>query len=281
MILKGEKRQHEHNCGAVCLTGDVHHKSGCFIDQAYLSGSEVDAALSYVDIATDLGVKTTLFFTGKCVKQETESLRRISRNPLVEMGGHNYNAFLPKVPYKLSKRILGLSNGPKCLQRLDIERTYNCFKRRLGTQIVSWRDHAYRHDRNTRLLLEETGISYFSDICSPKFTRPFMNGALWNVPINILPDHDFIYHGKRMPGKFNEAALFRSNFKTGAMWISEWFEKIKEQIKLILKDGGLATVLVHPACMEVCDGFKTFKRLCRFLAQHESLCMKDIGDNYV
>ena len=56
----------------------------------------------------------------------------------------------------------------------------------------------------------------------------------------------------------------------------QWLERIKREINYIQENGGIATVLAHPACMEVFDNFTTFENLCSFLSQYQSCNMRDI-----
>ena len=262
----------------ICLTGDVHHMTMKGDDQSFLKGTEVDSALRYIDITNRFGIKKTLFFTGKCVEEETERINELLKDRNLELGGHTYKAFKPSIIYKLSNRLLKLKNGPAFLQKYDIMKTVNVFKEIIASRILSWRDHAYRHDRNTAHLLKEAGIKYFSDIASPHYNGPFYNDGLYYVPINVLPDHDYVYHGNRQQGTFSEDVLLRSAFRTRALTAQEWLNIVKRQIEKIIAKGGVATILAHPACMELIDGFKTFEELCRLLCDLQTIKMNEISE---
>jgi len=127
---------------------------------------------------------------------------------------------------------------------------------------------------------QKSGIQCFSDIASPKYIGPFEKDSLYYIPINVLPDHDYVYHNGRLQGTFDESILLSTEFKTKAMAIDEWLKSVKVQVAKIIKAGGLATLLVHPACMEVCDNFKIFEKLCQFVSQYKTLCMKEVGQEY-
>ena len=86
----------------ICLTGDIHHMSMKGIDHQFLKGTEVDAAKKYIQIASKYKIKLTLFITGKCVKEESEKIKALLSMGEIELGGHNYWAFTPSLPYKLS-----------------------------------------------------------------------------------------------------------------------------------------------------------------------------------
>jgi hypothetical protein len=246
-------------------------------DQPFLRSSEVDAAHSYSEIANKYGIKPVLFLTGKCIIEEKSKIRKLVQDYDVEIGGHSFGAFKPRLPYKLSYRVFNLKNGPKFFQNYEIKKTVDLFYDQLGYDIMSWRDHGYRHDKNSRQLLAANGIKYFSDSLSNDMAQPQWHDGVIDVPINIIPDHDYVYHGVRKPGSINENILKKSVFQTGAMDIEVWFEKIKKQIICIEKVKGLATILVHPACMEIVDNFVIFKELCAFLSQFESIKMNEIN----
>jgi hypothetical protein len=249
-------------------------------DQSFLRGTEIDSARTYVEIASRYGVRKTLFITGKCVVEESDKIRSLIMDDTLELGGHTYFAFKPRLFYKLSNRILKLKNGPYFVQMLDITWTIRAFLKYLNYDIISWRNHAYRNDRNSPKILHKSGIEYFSDACSPDFIQPFREFSLIYVPINVLPDHDYIYHGSRTQGSFDETVLLKSAFKVSAMPIDKWFEIVATQITRVVDMGGVATILAHPSCMEIADNFKTFQKLCEFISQYENLCISEI-EKYV
>jgi len=262
----------------ICLTGDVHHRSFNNEDRKYLKISEVEAAIEYAKIAAKYKTKVTLFLTGKAVKEEQESVRQLLRLPSVELGGHNYYAFRPRWLYNgIFVRGLGLTNGPAYYQNYEIKKTMATFKRLLGVDIVSWRDHAYRHDRNTYSLLARNGIRFVSDEVMPGRQGPYICDGLTIVPINVMPDHDHIYHGKITPETAQSWALNRDKFPPNLYSIEEWLEIVKNQIADIFDKNGVATILAHPACMKIADDFKVFASLCRFISKYDSVLMRELS----
>lgn len=260
----------------ICLTGDVHHSSLQTIDSRFCRGSEIEAALEAANIAQKFGVKYTLFCTGRCAKENPLLLKKIADMDGIEVGGHNYFAFKYKKCFSAYKRLTGLKNGPYFYQAWEVRKTVAEIGRISGTRVLSWRDHAYRHDRNTRGILKANGIHFFSDRLSAGGGQPFLTNGIIEVPINTIPDHDFVYHGARQPGTFDEKPLRNSVFQTEPMFPSEWLEAVKIQVGQIIGNGGLATVLAHPACMELFDGFATLGKLCQYLARFRSLKMSEI-----
>ena len=260
----------------ICLTGDIHHSSLNTRDFQYCKSSEIDLAFTMVKITQNYGLKITLFFTGLCAKESPELIAQIAGMHNVEIGGHNYFAFKPIKLFKYYHKLFGLRNGPFWYQDWEVRRTVHALGLVSGKPVVSWRDHAYRNDRNTRKILKKNGIIFFSDVLSNDYAQPSWNKGLIDVPLNTLPDHDYVYHGSRQPGTFDEARLLRKAFKTKAMTKEQWLERVKEDVQCIEARNGLATILAHPSCMEVFDNFYTFEKLCSFLTNYRSCKMRDI-----
>jgi hypothetical protein len=253
----------------VCITGDVHHMSMATRDQEYLEGTEVEAAIEYAGIAADYDVPVTLFCTGKCVAEEPERMAQLAAMDNVELGGHNYWAFTTPVHSawraleKVTGGRLGSWSGPRAFQAYEIRKTVSAFGD-LGVDIRCWRDHAYRYDRHTPKLLLRYGITHFSDAVEPA-GEIRKNGRLTTVPINTPPDHEHVYHAFRNPGS---AAVedFEGPFGTESRSADQWVECVLEHVNDHQNAGRTATVLAHPACMRLADGFAAFEQLCESIS---------------
>jgi hypothetical protein len=92
-----------------------------------------------------------------------------------------------------------------------------------------------------------------------------------SLPINVLPDHEHVLHGKYQMGKTKQSKL------VGRIVISEWLEQVKTEVQAISNAGGIATILAHPLCMEVADGMVTFEKLCRFLQPFPNCWVSEVG----
>ena len=263
----------------ICLTGDVHHMSLRTKDQDFLTATEAELAKEYLKIAQKREIKVTLFLTGKLVEEETDNVAELLKTGNVELGGHNYNAFQPRLIYGISNKLLGLRNGPRFYQRREIKKTIQIFEGKIGVRTVSWRDHAYRHDRNTFHLLSDAGIKYVSDVVNKEQLRPKKVGGLIAVPINVMPDHEHIYHSFRTPLYVNSSD-FKDNFTSESYCVDEWARIIQNQVENIEAKNGITTILAHPSCMYICGGFAVFRKLCEFLSQYETTFMKDIPEEF-
>jgi hypothetical protein len=238
-------------------------------DQSYMNRTEVKAAIEYAEIAGTYDLPVTLFCTGKCVQEERDRMRRLAAMDHVELAGHNYWAFTTPVHTawraiaKATDGYIGSWNGPRPFQSWEIRRTIDVFDE-LGVNITAWRDHAYRHDRHTGSLLAHHGITHLSDRVGPSEEVHWTDG-LTSVPVNTPPDHEHVYHGFRTP-EFVTQSDFEGPFGSKAVSPSEWGEWVLATVADHVAADREATVLAHPACMDIADGFSTFESLCEQLA---------------
>ncbi|AEN05333.1 hypothetical protein [Halolamina sp.] len=265
----------------VCITGDVHHMSMETRDQAYLDGTEVEAAIEYAEIAADHNVPVTLFCTGKCVAEEPDRMARLAAMDNVELGGHNYWAFTTPVHRawraleKATGGRIGSWNGPRPFQSWEIRRTIDAFAD-LGVDVTAWRDHAYRHDSHTAAFLAEYGITHFSDVVGPDEPVRRESG-LTVVPVNTPPDHEHVYHAFRTP-EFVAESDFEGPFGAASVEPDEWREWVIDAATERTPEDHPATVLAHPACMYLADGFNAFESFCEQVTRDDAaIAMSEIG----
>ena len=247
----------------ICLTGDVHHMSLKPRHRQMEGGSvsEVDCLATYLEIVRRHGLKATVFVTGKVAEEEADSLGSLL-DPQVELGGHTYSAFRPRIVYGLASRCLKLSNGPPWLQGWDIGKTVRAIRERLGVRIGTWRNHAYRHDRNTNRLLHRHGIRIVSDQVRPRARlEPVLRDGVMEVPINTTVDHENMPHSRQSARPLTPDA---------------WVGQVMEEVSFLASVQSPAIILAHPACMYVEDRFEGFERLCGFLAGYRSVFMSEV-----
>jgi hypothetical protein len=257
----------------VCLTGDVHHMSMETRDQAYMERTEVEAAIEYAEIAAEYDVPVTLFCTGKCIQEEPDRMERLAEMENVELGGHNYWAFTTPVHKgwraleKVSGGRIGSWMGPRLFQAYEIRKTVSTFDR-IGVSVTCWRDHAYRRDRHTTELLAANGIARFSDAVEHK-GRIRQKDGLIVVPINTPPDHEHIYHAFQTP-QFVVESDFEDAFGSKSLDAKGWRDWVIDTVVDRVEAGEPATVLCHPACMQLADGFEIFEQLCDWIGANQT-----------
>jgi len=259
----------------IFLTGDIHHMSMKTRDQALLDNrTEVDCCVPYLKIANFYGIKPTLFFTGKAVKEEGTKIKRLYSDYSLEIGGHTYRAFrfrhfrkTSSYFYGACSRLLGLRNGPRILQKRDIELTIKTIQNMLGVHISAWRNHGYRRDKNSYKLLSTFGIKIVSDDvdCNKHFPEK-VEENLYSFPINVLPDHEYLRHSIEHQTSYE---------------ISQWRGIVERQIVEIEDEyRGIAILLVHPACMFIEDKFQHFTKLCKFISQYDTCSLIEASCEY-
>jgi len=261
----------------IVITGDVHHMSMKGADQQYLKQTEPQITEEYIDIITSYDLKVTLFVTGKAIEEEPDVFHRISKNPLVEFGGHNYYTFQPKWLYGgVFGKLMGSNCGPKPFQNWEIKKTINKFRDVLDIDIVSWRDHGYRHDNNTYLLLAKNGIKVVSDEVGPGFKRYRTKEGIISLPVNTPPDHDHLFHAGLTEKKAENYKLINNKFEVGLINSEQWLDMLFQQFEANIKNDIISTFLLHPACMKILDDFKTLKKICSNLKSYNSLKISDV-----
>ena len=254
----------------IVLTGDVHHRMPS-ADRRHFAETESALGVEYARIALRHELKTTLFLTGRAVVEDGDDAKPLRSMPNVELGGHGWDAFQPARLYAVLHRLTGSSHGLGVHQRLwTIGRTCAALERFTGTQVRSWRNHAYRHDGRTPGLLAAAGIEVWSDEVSPLLSAPYRHAdGVTVLPLNTLPDHEHMFHGDLTP----EAA--RETARSEVYSPDEWLDRVCNQVETIVGGGGVATILAHPLCMKVVDDWATFDRLCSFLARFPSVFARE------
>lgn len=266
----------------ICLTGDVHHMSLCTKESKYLPRgmTEVQVAQQYVRLLEKHEVKATLYVTGMCFVNERKALEPVVKSPLVEVGGHSFWARQPRRFFDWYGRKTGNWNGPRWFQAWDIRRNIAVCERLAGYRPVSWRAHSYKFDRNTYPLLAKHGVKCVSDAIEANTVKPkVIEAGLISHPMNVIPDHDHLYHAHRTP-EFVAAANARGygadDFGAVSYAIEEWGELVLEQAERIDQAGGLATILAHPICMYIADEFKTFERILENVKSKQLIWSREI-----
>lgn len=254
---------------AVVLTGDVHHYIPSS-DRRHAIESESALAAEYARIAKRHGVKVTLFFTGRAIREDISDAGSLLSMETVEIGGHGWDAFRPRWLYRPLAKLSGSPHGYRFWQRRTIARTRTAIERVTGEPPTSWRNHAYVHDAHTPRLLAEAGIVAWSDHVDLARAGPYVHkSGLIVLPMNTIPDHENLYHGDRTPESLGDTASLQP---------AEWCARVLEGVEHAVAEGGMATVLAHPLCMKVVDDWKTFDALCAGLSKYRSLLATEAAE---
>ena len=292
----------------IFVSGDVHDMDMGGADQGLLTasypGTEMHCAVKYAHIAARYRVRVSLFVSGRAAQSEPHALEDLARNPYVEIGGHTWNCLQPPWRHILRERLTGSFYGSYNRQFKDIRGTLREIGRVTGTSPLSWRTHAYRGDSVTNRILDDQGCRVVSDTVGPERGIERVGRFLWSLPVNTPPDHEYLFHGRFTP-KWHEmdqllrrrpwmvfrypTALWRwkralkelgkkgfgirvPSRPFGDVYVNEriWTDWLLQEVRDRLSWAGFATLLLHPACMEVLDGMQTFEFILEKLSSQET-----------
>ncbi len=254
----------------IWLSGDLHHAGLKTGNQRHADISEIQGAHRYLELLADVGVKVTFFVSGRAFDDEWSDLAPIVEHPLVEIGGHNYACFKPELPHRIYKKLTGNYHGPAWLERADVLRTLAAARRRTSKPVRCWRNHMYMHGPNTERVLAGCGIELCSDGVDRFASGPRWHPAgLYNLPINIIPDHEHLYHAERTRewvARWQARYAWSDDYGPASYDIDRWTELVLAGLAEREAARVLSTVIIHPITMYLCDRFASFRRILQFLA---------------
>lgn len=267
----------------ICLTGDVHHKSLMTNDQKCIQEpglTEIQITGWYLKLLEKYDVKSTLYICGRSFTEEWEDLEPIAAHPLVEVGGHMFNARFPRECFDAYGEPTGLWNGPRWYQEWDIRRNVEVVRDAMACDIVSWRNHSYKVDANSHELFAANGLKLVSDAVKADNLWPErIAHGLISHPMNVIPDHDHLYHAHRTHEyveRINKLEYGADDFGAVSYTINEWGELVLQQAQRIDARGGIVTILAHPLCMYLADRFKTLERLLEYVGSRKNIWAREI-----
>lgn len=264
----------------ICLTGDIHHSSLKTGNQEACDITEIQVTQRYVELLKAANVKATFFITGRSFAEEWKDLQPVCSTPLISIQGHGYTCFTPALLHRAWKKLTGNYNGPSWVQERDIRKTMAIIKEKTGREVTCWRNHMYMHGDNTSKILASCGIRWCSDqVCQP-LARPYIEpSGLIQVPINIIPDHEHLYHAERTPewvAWWIKRYRWSDVYGPASYSIGDWTELVLAGLKENARQGVTSTLIIHPITMYLCDRFKSFEKILDYIAQHPTIHMDQI-----
>ena len=263
----------------ICLTGDLHHMSLKTGNQQHCDITELQCARRSLDLLAEAGVKVTWFVSGLCFVQEWDDLRPIVQHPLVEVGGHNWNCFTPALWHRFWKKAIGSYNGPAWYQDLDARLTQEACLRRTGRPIRLWRNHMYMHGPHTERVLAGRGITLCSDGVHRAGDGPVRHPAgIWSFPINVLPDHEHLYHAERTR---EWVAAWQKRYRWTDDWgpeswePREWTDRVLANLAENEARGATSCMIIHPITMYLADRFEGFGRILAYLRTRQTAWLSE------
>jgi len=274
----------------ICLTGDIHQASLKTNEQKYIENpdnSEVKISCRYLKLLEKYGIKATFYVTGKTLDEEWNDFKPIADSELVEIGGHTYGGLPISNLYRAWCKITGktplshsYTHGSRMQQKKDIQKMIDVVKARTGKNVVSWRSHGLVFDNNTYPLLAEMRVQMISDDLNWNKIHPEkIKEGLISHPMNVIMDHDHIYHAHRTKeyvDKMGKNWPWPDDPAKGSYTVEEWGKMVEEQVLDIEEKGGIATVLMHPICMYISDCFKTAEKLFKVFSKYKTIWAQEI-----
>ena len=264
----------------ICLTGDIHHSGLKTENQKHCRITEIQVAQKYLKLLEEADVKVTFFISGKCFKDEWQDLRPICESPLVEIAGHTYNCLEPEILHRIWKKLVRSYNGPAWFQKRDVQKTMKIIEKKSGRKIHCWRNHMFMHGPFTEKVLAECNIKICSDGVKKDSNGLIQHAqGIYNFPLNIIPDHEHLYHAERTP-QWVESWLKRykwsDDFGSQSYYVEEWAEIVLEGLKEHEANGVISNMLIHPITLYLCDKFKTFRKILDYISSCKTVHMSDI-----
>lgn len=264
----------------ICLTGDLHHMSLKTGNQEHCDITEMQTAILFLNLLKEYNIKMTYFITGKSFVEEWSDVKQIVFDPLVEVGGHNYDAFENEFVHRVWNKLTKNYNGPKWMQRNDALKTISIIREKTGQDIKVWRNHMYMHGYNTEEVLSSVGIEICSDGVKKDSNRPVLHSSgILNFPINIIPDHEHLIHAERTPQwikRWQKRYNWSDDFGRESYYIDEWSSMVIEQLKEREKQGLVSNIIIHPITMYLCDHFKEVRRILEYISTCQTVHMSEL-----
>lgn len=264
----------------ICLSSDIHHSALNTGNQQHSDISEAQTACLFADLLSDYGVKATYFMSGKLFDDELAAIQTILTNPLIEIGGHNWDCFEPELWHRISKKIFGSYNGPAWYQRRDALKTIEIIRQSTGRQIVSWRNHMYMHGPFTEQVLSECGIQICSDGVRRQARPQVDKTGLVLFPLNVIPDHEHLYHAERTPEwveNWVKRYHWSDDFGSESYDIETWTEMVMQQLQANEAQGLISNLILHPITMYLADNFASARRILEYISTRPQLHMAEVA----
>ena len=274
----------------IWLTGDLHDMSLKSGNQKHCLEkyglTEIEVAQKYLNLLEEADVKVTFFVTGRTFRDEWDKLKVIAEHPLVELGGHTWNCYLspwcewtgirglPSLWARVWNKLANSYNGPRWYHRKDTQKTIDIIKSKTGKQISAWRHHMYMHGQYSHDIMKECGIKVISDGVKKNAERPEEKDGLFYFPLNIIPDHEHIYHAERTKewvAAWQKRYNWSDDFGPESYEVKEWADIVLNGLKENEHKGAVSSMIIHPITMYLCDEFEQFKRILEYVKTKKTI----------
>lgn len=133
----------------------------------------------------------------------------------------------------------------------------------------------YMHGPYTEQVLAGCGIELCSDGVCRNGSAPVAHPTgLFNFPLNVLPDHEHLYHAERTPEWVDQWVRryeWSDDFGSQSYYVEEWTDIVLECLRQNEERGAISNMLIHPITLYLCDHFQSLQRILEYLAAHETV----------
>ena len=138
----------------------------------------------------------------------------------------------------------------------------------------------YMHGPFTEEVLTSCGIK----ICSDGVKRVGTGGewhptGLLNFPLNVMPDHEHLYHAERTPewvAWWQRRYHWSDDYGPESYYIDEWTDRVVEELSQHEAAGLVSNMLIHPITLYLCDRFRSFERLLEKISTTQTIHMSEL-----
>jgi peptidoglycan/xylan/chitin deacetylase (PgdA/CDA1 family) len=227
------------------MTADVHHNLGDAAEK--FSKYEHIHTEEYQQILENYGGTATYFVTGKCIDENIEFWKEFIKKE-IELGGHTYWAFRPRIVLRINMKLFRSLYGGKFYKKLDISKSIKAFKK-LNINMKIWRTHTYLRDDYVYNTLKENGIKIISDMKRNDLELYNIDNLI-HVPMTCLTDDKI--HALHCTGDDRIEIHY------------EW-KRIRDDILSKINLNKDLVILLHPSTMKLLDKFKSFEDIVKLL----------------
>jgi hypothetical protein len=100
-----------------------------------------------------------------------------------------------------------------------------------------------------------------------------------SLPINVMPDHEHLYHAERTP-EWVEQWVRRYNWSDDygpdSYCIEEWTERVLDELREHEQSGVLSVVIIHPITLYLADRLASFERILDFISSCDTVKLGDV-----
>ena len=103
--------------------------------------------------------------------------------------------------------------------------------------------------------------------------------GLFNFPLNVIPDHEHLYHAERSPewvAWWLERYKWSDDFGPESYYVEEWTDIVLDCLRRNEERGAVSNMLIHSITLYLCDRFASLGRIVDFLASRETVHLGEV-----